>query len=223
MSVASAPPPLPGPGGTPLLARALDLADLPARGRVLDLGCGGGDAVRWMRRVRALDAVGVDLQPPGEATGRVPRARADGQRLPFPDATFDGVLLGCVLSAAEDGEEILAECARVLVAGGKLVVTDLYDRVDGGSCDDDPGPDAGFIDGQARLLRRARAHGFEDTRWEDHSAVLRDYVLRFVMEDGSVEALHARLCARGVGPRGWPMMKARRLGYALLVATRRPS
>jgi ArsR family transcriptional regulator len=47
---------------------------------------------------------------------------ADAHALPFPVESFDTVLLFHTLTYAENPEKTLAECARVLRAGGKLVV-----------------------------------------------------------------------------------------------------
>jgi ArsR family transcriptional regulator len=50
---------------------------------------------------------------------------ADMYRLPFGDANFDLVVLHMVLHHAEDTASVLAEAARVLRPGGRLVAVDL--------------------------------------------------------------------------------------------------
>jgi SAM-dependent methyltransferase len=96
--------------------------------RVLDIGCGPGTLAR-----RLVDAgatvTGID---PGEAAlakarSSVPEARfeaATGEALPFPDASFDGAVLLNALHHVPDPAIALAEAARVLVPGGRIVVVE---------------------------------------------------------------------------------------------------
>ena len=48
---------------------------------------------------------------------------ADGQRLPFPDATFDRIIAAEVMEHIPDDEAAAAELSRVLKPGGTLAVT----------------------------------------------------------------------------------------------------
>lgn len=106
---------------------ACDWAD--CRGDVLDFGCGAG-RVAGALVARARSVTGVDV-----ATGMVARARAavpgakflvgDGVALPVGDAAFD-LVLACdsfpFLAQAGVVPGALAECARVLRPGGRLLV-----------------------------------------------------------------------------------------------------
>lgn len=49
-------------------------------------------------------------------------AQADGERLPFRDATFDAVMLMQVLNSANDWRRLAAEAKRVLAPTGALIV-----------------------------------------------------------------------------------------------------
>jgi SAM-dependent methyltransferase len=48
--------------------------------------------------------------------------QADGERLPFPDATFDAVLLMQVVNAAPDWRALLAEATRVVRCCGAVIL-----------------------------------------------------------------------------------------------------
>ena len=101
--------------------------ELPAACAVLDVGAGSGAAARVAKESSSERTV-VALDPSIEMV-RV--ARSYGLRvvagavpgLPFPNATFDGVMANFVLSHLTAYEEALADMARVLKPGGKLAVT----------------------------------------------------------------------------------------------------
>lgn len=95
---------------------------------ILDCGCGMGFYLLAMGRLRRLDLVGVDTDPRRleQARRAAPAARlerADASALPFPDASFDGVLLTEVLEHVEDDLGALRELRRVLRPGGILAVS----------------------------------------------------------------------------------------------------
>lgn len=92
---------------------------------VLDLGGGTGLAASALpgRCIIVLDPSAAML---GHASGS--RLLADGGRIPCPDAAFDAVLCCDVLHHTADPAALLAEAARVLRRGGRLVVRDFDPR-----------------------------------------------------------------------------------------------
>ena len=107
--------------------------------RLLDLGAGGGrhafEAMRRGARVTALDYSAADLKDVAAVAGGMLAAgeisteqwagvaNGDALDLPFPDATFDRVIVSEVLEHIWDDERVLAEVARVLRPGGRLGAT----------------------------------------------------------------------------------------------------
>jgi len=90
---------------------------------VLDVGCGtGGD-------VRALGVGGVGVDASAVMCGRTRRrgvavARADARFLPFADGAFGAVGSDRVVQHLEDPAGAVAELARVVRPGGRLVLAD---------------------------------------------------------------------------------------------------
>jgi SAM-dependent methyltransferase len=103
-------------------------------GELLDIGTGSGRMLRLLG-ARARQAVGVDISNPALAATRAALhaaglhqctlRRADMYALPFDEGSFDLVTFDEVLAAASRPEEALAEAARVLRPGGRLLVVDV--------------------------------------------------------------------------------------------------
>ena len=193
------------PGGLSLTERAAALCGFAPGDRLLDLACGDGTTLRYLRETLHCDAVGLDSDPARRGVGVL---LGEAERLPFPDCTFRGVFLECALSQMGDPDRVLAECARVLGPGGKLVLSDLYAR----SGTDAPDTPLGRLDSRETLTERLRAQGLEPLRFEDHSPELTSLWVSALMSGaggGLSETLHA--C---------PDLRRAKCGYYLCVAER---
>jgi ubiquinone/menaquinone biosynthesis C-methylase UbiE len=103
-------------------------------GRLLDIGTGTGRVLELLAP-RVSQGVGVDASKAMLALARSRLARpglahcsvrlADMYRLPLAEASFDIAVVQMVLHYAEDPPGVLAEVARVLRPGGRLIVIDL--------------------------------------------------------------------------------------------------
>lgn len=153
--------------------RALHIADdevedaivglLPPNGvkDFLDIGTGTGRILELVGP-HIERGVGIDLSREMLAVARSNLQRADLRncqvrqgdmyQLPFPGGSFDAAVIHQVLHFAEDPAEVIAEAARALRPGGRLVVAD-------------------FAPHQVESLRTEHAHrrlGFQDAevqRW----------------------------------------------------------
>jgi ubiquinone/menaquinone biosynthesis C-methylase UbiE len=111
-----------------LIDNFVRLSGLPAGARVIDLGCGSGVFTNLLRR-RGYQCVGVDLSPNLIAIARanfscIEFRTGDIERLPFPDGSFDGVLMSGVLHHLPERSRCAAEVFRILRPGGKFVAFD---------------------------------------------------------------------------------------------------
>ena len=116
------------------LLRLVDFNGYRGR-RVLDVGCGAGtDLIRFARGGAVV--TGVDLAASAVALAKQNFAQqglqadlreADGERLPFADASFDLVYAHGVVQYTADDRALVGECRRVLKPGGEAVFQ-VYNR-----------------------------------------------------------------------------------------------
>lgn len=116
------------PPPRPALARARRFfaARLPARGPVLEVGCGGGHLAAVLGSAERT-VVALDISP---AHARAARRRypwlrvlvGDAQALPFGDARFSGVYSHEHIEHLPDPQRGLAEQWRILAPGGRLLL-----------------------------------------------------------------------------------------------------
>jgi len=105
---------LPRQAGRILLAgigTGLDLPHLPQRHRYVGLDLTGAMLRRALPRTRNLDFQAV---------------QGDVHRLPFGDASFDGVVAHLILAVVPQPAHCLAEIGRVLKPGGEALILDKF-------------------------------------------------------------------------------------------------
>ncbi|QFY07664.1 methyltransferase domain-containing protein [Nonomuraea phyllanthi] len=175
------------PGAAALRARTYQLLALPAGAGVVDVGCGAGRAVAELAG-RGARAVGVDL---GEEMIAVARHRwpeadlrvGDACDLPLEDGAVAGYRADKVFHDLAEPEKALAEAARVLVPGGRIVLAGQdWDTIVVDS--DDPALTRTVVHARAdqvpnpRAARRSRNllldAGFEEVEVEVHTGVFTD-------------------------------------------------
>jgi arsenite methyltransferase len=141
---------------TTFLQHPAEWLDIPPGGIALDVGSGPGNITASLARVAGPDglALGVDISEPmlaravrAQAGPQVGFLRADAQRLPFRDETFDAVVSIAMLQLIPNPSAALAEIARVLRPGARMAVMV---------------PTAGRASALMRLLPDGGAHFFTD-------------------------------------------------------------
>ncbi len=124
-----------GPGSDATTRRLLSLTGpLPARPRVLDLGCGPGRSALLLAAEAGAEVTAVDLDPgmldelrqaaeDSGLTESIRTVKADMAELPFPDGSFD--LVWAESSVYNIGfDTALRAWRRLLAPGGAVVVTE---------------------------------------------------------------------------------------------------
>lgn len=101
--------------------------------RLLDVGCGGGLLAEEFARA-GFEVTGVDPAPESIDTARTHASASGlcieyhigaGERLPFPDASFDHAACCDVLEHVDEVDRVIGEIARALRPGGLF----FYDTV----------------------------------------------------------------------------------------------
>jgi O-methyltransferase StaMB len=112
---------------------------IDARSRVLDVGCGvGGPGVR-IARLTGARVTGISVSHKqitlansyAESSGlaeRVTFQRADAMELPFPAQSFDAAIALESIMHMPDRGQVLRQISRTLRPGGRLVLTDFFER-----------------------------------------------------------------------------------------------
>lgn len=94
--------------------------------RVLEVGCGWGEFAERVQNELGARVVAIDLSPRMVDLARergIDARLGDAQDIPFEDASFDCAIANWMLYHVPEIDRALAELARVLRPGGRLVAT----------------------------------------------------------------------------------------------------
>lgn len=186
-------------------------AFLPVGARVIDIGCGEGILLRYLQE-NGWTAVGAEpdssrflkakLNCPNTAI-----VNAFAEKLPLPENSFDAAVMECSFSLCEP-EETVKELCRVLVPGGRLIVTDLFSH-----------------DGQAVLNNSAMVRNiypldaleaffrndFTLAGFENRTRELQEMFAQMILDDTACSC---------VAPEDLRMLRAARPGYGVWIWTK---
>lgn len=107
--------------------------------RVLDVGCGLGMPAIRLAKGTGAHVTGIATSPnlvtrarqlatEAGVDGQVEFQLADAAELPFGNSSFDAVLAIESIVHMPDRRQVFGQLARVLRAGGRLVLTDFYEK-----------------------------------------------------------------------------------------------
>lgn len=116
-----------------LVKTLVELLKLEGNEKILDVGCGNGDALIAIRNeynhrgmLYGVDIAEGILEKAIEANNKAGTAikffPGDARKLEFPDNYFDAVILKHVLHNVSEYPKAIQECRRVLNDGGKLAI-----------------------------------------------------------------------------------------------------
>ncbi len=194
------------PGGFIITDRALTFCGLPEGAAVLDIGCGSGATVMHMRSHYGYTAWGIDKRG---GNGSSYLREGQGERIPWPDNSFDAVMMECSFTLMDDQCAVLKECLRVLVHGGRLIISTIYALGEPAILPES----IGRIESRENLLRKIEQHRFKTILFEEYTPHLKTMWGQMIMERGA-GALYQTLGA------DYDEMRRIRCGYCLIIATK---
>jgi ubiquinone/menaquinone biosynthesis C-methylase UbiE len=232
------------PGGARLTEHLGKTLNLTARSRVLDVAAGRGTSAFQLAQQFRCEVVGIDYGGKSVAEAaqaakemglheRVCFHRADAERLPFADQSFDAVICECAFCTFPNKRAVADEFARVLRFGGRVGLSDLTRNgvlgpdLDGllswVACIADAQPAATY----AELLSTS---GLKVRSIEEHDAALSDFVkqvrLRLLAADVMVGLKKVVLpgfdleSAKHMAKKALQAITEGQLGYAIVVASK---
>jgi ubiquinone/menaquinone biosynthesis C-methylase UbiE len=168
------------PGGNGLLLTELDKLKIKPGCRVLEIGCGAGESAEFISDTYGTEVTGLDasealITKARETYKNVIFVLGPAEEMAFPDGSFDLVICECTLSLSETPGSILGKVFKVLDCGGKILLIDLFERVDNRN-------------DTRKVKSIAEKNGFEVLSEVDYTEELKTWAAQTVMEFGSVEA-----------------------------------
>jgi len=121
------------PDSDMVLVEMMNISDLPKNAKVLEIGCGDGARLNWLKEECNFDCYGLD---PSEKAVELANKRGikayqgTADQLPFKTDEFDIVIFGfCLyLCDREDLFQISYEADRVLKKSSWLLILDFYSK-----------------------------------------------------------------------------------------------
>lgn len=208
------------PGALELTRRAADYCGLGQGDRLLDVGCGTGASMEFLRTRYGVMVAGMDLSRNLLATARRQQPplnliRGDAMALPLKAGRLRAITCECVCSLLPDAASALAAFHRILQPKGHLIISDLYWRMNDETVLDLSQGAGGCLTGavdRQTMVNRIESAGFQIELWEDHTQLLKSLAAQLVWAGVSLDAWWGVDCTSG-GCSG-----RQRPGYCLIIA-----
>ena len=209
------------PGGYDLTRRAVDHCGGGRGQTLMDIGCGNGASMAFIREHYGMTVLGIDLSEKMIHDGTqispgLPVCLGDAEHLSFQNESMDIALTECCMCHFANDLAVLREIYRVLKPSGHMIVTDMFARKS--DLSDHDVHKATRLRTKTDILRRIGTVGYEPVVWEDHTRALTQLTVDIIMQYGSLSNFYDLAspdCANQ--PQLRPMNKIKK-GYYLLIA-----
>lgn len=215
------------PGGLELTARLAALGGLAPGMRVLDIACGTGASIDYLRRQKGIEACGLDVSAVllrrAKSNGADALVQGGATALPCKPASLDAVLCECAMTLFPTPERVLQQIHSVLRPTGRMLLSDIYARAPREVPTEEPALRC-CVDGartKEDLEKLFAANGFIVENFEDHSGSLKQLAAELVFAHGSLAAFWSALLPGELACQAARNGARFRLGYCLLVAKKR--
>lgn len=215
------------PGGFKLTDKGVQYCNLSPGDTVLDLGCGLGATVNYIRKKYHITAVGIDKSEKMIAAAQDNYGYAGfflgkGEELPFEDESFDGVLAECTLSLMDSPDRVINQVYRVLKDNGWFVITDVYAKNPNAVNSLSQYSSAGCLRGMHdldQLRTRLEQAGFFIVCKGDYSQYLKELYVKIAFSCGSVGEFWSGAAENGINDEiFYQTIKQCKPGYFLIIA-----
>ena len=226
-------PPL-RPGGLKLTKAAAAAAGISSESSILDIGCGSGTSLAFLRQEYDCSVTGIDhselaLTAAGtnlmtsltdcfDPDAPVNLLLADASHLPIPDASFDLIMMECTLTLFADPLAALSEAARVLRPGGWLYISALCRKNPAAS---DPLVENGLLHAE-NLREYLPSLKFKQSTisLSDQTQALIQFVADMIFRYGSLDAYIREAVAQNDGCIFNCAISPKETGYVTILAQR---
>jgi arsenite methyltransferase len=216
------------PGGLELTRKAIGLCGLPSRSSILDVANGTGASLYYLTKEKKYKAVGIDnsfqiLKLGQKVQPGLVRIQADCRQIPICSTSQHCVLMECAFALSGGSDGALSEFNRILIPGGKLIISDVYIRelIDprGLECLSGTICISGVVTEQF-IRQQLTKFGFEVIAWQEHTLLLKKWLAQMVFKLGSLDKVYRHLAHSDEETKTliYGLGHQIKLGYYLLIA-----